>query len=121
MIQPDYIEIEGPFPMPPRKNFPRGYMAGPSDPTASLATDPLSQALSDSMIKVLQGGPAGSPERKDRAEFFSDVLSLTGQKFVASPKGKEALDNLQGTFLKVSIPLVLIGIAVGYMIGSRKG
>ena len=120
MIQPDYIEIEGAIVMPPRTNFPRGYMAGPTDPLSSAATDPLAQAISDSINKMLQGGPAGSPERKDRTEFFSDILSLTGQKFVASPKGKEALDNVQSSFLKASIPLLVIGLAVGYFIGSRK-
>lgn len=125
MIQPDYVEILGPAQAPPRTNFPRGYMAGnlagPGDP---LGGDPIATALAEAINKTIQGGPAGSKERADRTEFFSDVLSKTGQKFVASPKGQETIETVKGSVQKsvmtISIPLFVVGLAVGYYFGSRK-
>lgn len=127
MIQPDYVEIVGPIQAPPRTNFPRGYMAGylagPGD-NLPLGGDPIANALAEAINKTIQGGPAGSKERADRTEFFSDVLSKTGQKFVASPKGQETIETVKGSVQKsvmtISIPLFVVGLAVGYYFGSRK-
>lgn len=125
MIQPDYIEILGPTEAPPRTNFPRGYMAGNlAGPGDLLGGDQIANAIADAFDKAIQGGPAGSKERTDRTEFFSDVLSKTGQKFVTSPKGVATMNDLKGTvrssIMTISIPLFIAGLAVGYLLGSRK-
>lgn len=122
MIQPDYVEILGPVEGPPPRNFPRGYMAG-----RYLAgpTDPLADTIADSLNKLITGGSdPNAPGRKERVEFYSDVLNLTGQKFVASDKGKQTMSDLSGSIQKsiltASIPLLVIGVAIGFYFGSRK-
>ena len=122
MIQPDYIPIESTNPPPPRTNFPRGYMAGslagnPADPLV----EPIAKALND---MIMGGSDPNAPGRQDRVAFYSDVLSQTGQKFVASDKGKETVANLSGSvqksILTASLPLLVIGVAIGFYFGKRK-
>ena len=90
------------------------HLAGPADPLA----DQISAAINN----ALQGGPAGSPQRKDQTEFYSDVWSLTGQKFAASEKGKKAIDDaVRGAAYGVVVPLALVAFVGGYLLGKRKG
>lgn len=84
--------------------------------------DPIAEKIANKFNEALQGGPAGSPQRKDQTEFFSDVLSLTGQKFVASEKGKKAVDEaVRGAAYGVVVPLALVAFVGGYLLGKRKG
>ena len=84
---------------------------------ALAGTDPVSDALASAINEALQGGPKGSKERADRTEFFSDVLSMSGQKFVASPKGKDAISR---AVFGIVLPLALVGFVAGYYFGKRK-
>ena len=123
LIQPDYIEIESLPPRFPARNFPRGYLAGPGD--SLKTTDPLADTVAQALNQLITGGTdPNAPGRQDRVAFYSDVLNLTGQKFVASAKGKETIDNLTGSvqksLLTASLPLLVIGVAVGFYLGSRK-
>ena len=88
------------------------HLAGPD-----ALLDPLADKISDTITLALQGGPEGSPQRKNQTEFFSDVLSLTGQKFVASEKGKKAIND---AVYGMIVPLSLVAFAAGWFIGSRK-
>ena len=97
------------------------HLAGPEGPPAAL-TDPLAQMISDKINNALQGGPKGSEQNKAQVEFFSDVLSLTGQKFVASDKGKKAIDDATTKAVYgILVPLSLAAFVAGYLLGSRKG
>ena len=82
------------------------------------ATDPFADQIATAINNALQGGPQGSPENKQRVEFFSDVLNLTGQKFVASDKGKATINN---AIYGIVVPLTLVGFVAGYLLGKRKG
>ena len=84
---------------------------------ALAGTDPLADALSSSINDMLQGGAPGSKERTDRTEFFSDVVSLSGQKFVASPKGKAAIRDALFGFV---VPAALVAFAAGYLVAKRR-
>lgn len=97
------------------------HFAGPNDPPASLA-DPLTQMIADKFNTALQGGPKGSEQNKAQVEFFSDVLSATGQKFVASEKGKKALEDATSKAVYgMLVPLSLAAFVAGYLLGKRKG
>lgn len=90
------------------------HLAGPSDPLANQIADALNNAF--------QGGPQGSAQNKERVEFFSDVLSKTGEKFVESPKGKAALsDTAKQVGYGVVVPLSLVAFVAGYLLGKKKG
>lgn len=95
------------------------YPTGRDNRRIALAgpTDPLSDQISTAITSALQGGPEGSPEYKQRAAFFSDVLNLTGQKFVESDKGKKAINN---ALYGIVVPLTLVGFVAGYLLGKRK-
>lgn len=84
--------------------------------------DPVADKIATKFNEALQGGPEGSPQRKTQTEFFSDVLSLTGQKFVASEKGKKAIDEaINKSVYGIALPLALVGFVAGYLLGKRKG
>lgn len=84
--------------------------------------DPIADKIATQFNQILQGGPEGSPQRKNQTEFFSDVLSLTGQKFVASEKGKKAVDDaVRGAAYGVVVPLALVAFVAGYLLGKKKG
>ena len=84
---------------------------------ALAGTDPIAEQIANAFNNALQGGPQGSPENKAQVEFFSDVLNLTGQKFVASDKGKAAINN---ALYGIVVPLTLVGFVAGYLLGKRK-
>jgi hypothetical protein len=95
------------------------YPTGKDNRRIALAgTDPLADQISSAINNALQGGPEGSPENKQRVAFFSDVLSLTGQKFVESDKGKKAINN---ALYGVVVPVTLVAFVAGYFLGKRKG
>ena len=50
-------------------------------------------------------------------EFFSSVLSRTGEKFVASPTGKETVNKALFT---IAVPAFLFGVLAGYLYLRRK-
>ena len=85
---------------------------------ALAGVDPIADQIANTINNALQGGPAGSPENKAQVEFFSDVLNLTGQKFVASDKGKAAINN---ALYGVVVPVTLVAFVAGYLLGKRKG
>lgn len=95
------------------------YPTSPNNRRISLAgpTDPIADQISTAINNALQGGEQGTPENKQRVEFFSDVLSLTGQKFVESDKGKKAINN---AVYGMIVPLSLVAFAAGWFVGRRK-
>lgn len=95
------------------------YPTGKDNRRIALAgTDPIADQIANVINNSLQGGPAGSPENKQQVEFFSDVLNLTGQKFVESDKGKKAINN---ALYGVVVPVTLVAFVAGYLLGKRKG
>jgi hypothetical protein len=95
------------------------YPHSPNNRRISLAgpTDPISDQIATTINNALQGGEPGSPQNKQQVEFFSDVLSLTGQKFVESDKGKKAINN---AIYGMIVPLSLVAFAAGWFVGRRK-
>ena len=80
--------------------------------------DPLSDQIATTLNNMLQGGEPGSTEYNQRTEFFSDVLSKTGQKFVDSDKGKQAINR---AVYGVMVPLSLVAFVAGYLMGKKRG
>ena len=94
------------------------YPHSPNNRRISLAgADPIADQIAATINNALQGGAPGSPENKQQVEFFSDVLSLTGQKFVESEKGKKAINN---AIYGMIVPLSLVAFAAGWFVGRRK-
>lgn len=80
--------------------------------------DPLADQIATTLNNALQGGEPGSNEYNQRTEFFSDVLSKTGQKFVDSDKGKQAINR---AVYGVMVPLSLVAFVAGYLMGKKRG
>ena len=84
------------------------HMGGPLD-------DVVSKTVSTAMEAVL--GKPGSEGEKARVEFLSSVLSRTGEKFVASPTGKDAVNK---TLFVAAVPAFLLGVLAGYLYFHRR-
>lgn len=88
-------------------------MAGPLE-------DKLVESSSSALSKVLEAsvlGKPGSAGEKGRIEFFSSVLSRTGEKFIESPTGKSTLNK---ALFGAAVPAFLLGVLAGYLWYRRK-
>jgi hypothetical protein len=90
----------------------------------SLSGSPAEDALANSIATIFANalntsviGKKGTAERTDRTDFYSDVLSLTGQKFIASPAGKDTVQKV--TLLGLGGGAV-VGLLLGYVL-FKKG
>ena len=85
--------------------------------------DPVVNQIADALNNALQGGPQGSPASQERVEFYSDVMSKTGEKFFASEKGRKILtDTANAAFFSISLPMALAAFGAGYLLAKyRKG
>lgn len=75
----------------------------------------LEDAIANQMSNALFGQDQkvidpNLPEAKARAEFYANVLSLTGEKFVESPQGKKAITN-------AAVYPFVMGLAAGALLG----
>ena len=82
---------------------------------SGLVEDAVGKAVTSAMDVVL--GKPGTEGEKSRVEFFSSVLSRTGEKFVASPTGKETVNKALFT---IAVPAFLFGVLAGYLYLRRK-
>ena len=82
--------------------------------------DKLIESSSSALSKALEAsflGKPGSKDEKARVEFFSSVLSRTGEKFVASPTGTKTVNKALFGF---AVPVFLLGVLAGYLWYRRK-
>ena len=84
--------------------------------------DKLVESSSSALAKVLEASLLGKPGSKDeagRVEFFSSVLSRTGEKFIASPTGKATVNK---ALFAAAVPAFLLGLFAGYLLyhGRKK-
>ena len=77
---------------------------------SGLVEDATAKVVSVAMEQVL--GKPGSAGEKERVEFFSSVLSRTGEKFLASPQGQGAVNK---TLYAAAVPAFLLGALAGYL------
>lgn len=88
-----------------------GYMGG-------IADSQVGTLLADAMNSALQGsGDPNSQAYKDRAQFYSDVLAQSGDKFLALPNGQAMVSKLE---VGVALPALLFGLAAGWWLASRR-
>lgn len=90
-----------------------GRLAGPAE-------DALANTLANTFAKALTAsvtGKPGSPEEKQRIDFYSGVLARTGEKFVESPGGQKAVNK---ALYFVAIPSVVLGLVAGYYLFRKR-
>jgi hypothetical protein len=87
------------------RHVPPPSMAGTLEDTVAVA-----------LKNAIMGGTPGSAAAKDRALFYSDVLSRTATKFVVTPEGKQTIQSLSWS---VALPAFAIGLGVGYLLWKR--
>ena len=87
-----------------------------SGPVETQAAEALSNVLSKALAASVYGKP-GSPEQKDRAEFYSLVLSRTGEKFVVSEQGQKVVNKF--VWFGV-VPAFVLGLAAGYLLFKKS-
>ena len=88
-------------------------MAGPAE-------DALANNLANVFAKALTAsvtGKPGSPEEKQRIDFYSRVLSQTGEKFVDSPSGQKVVNK---TLYFVAVPALVLGLVAGYYLFRKR-
>lgn len=83
--------------------------------TAGVVEDVVSKAVSTTMDVAL--GKPGTEGEKARVEFFSSVLSRTGEKFLASPQGQGTVNK---ALYAAAVPAFLLGVLAGYLWWRRK-
>lgn len=84
--------------------------------------DKLVESSSTALAKVLENtllGAPGSKSESGRIEFFSSVLSRTGEKFLVSPTGKATVNK---ALFAAAVPAFLLGLFAGYLLyhGRKK-
>ena len=93
---------------------------------AMMHGNAIENAIAEQVNRAIFGSETdvidpNSPEAKSRADFYSNVVAQSGEKFVASPEGKAAIDGaLKKVTVSVALPALLIGLAVGWYLGSRR-
>ena len=85
--------------------------------TSSGMNGTIEDAVASAMKNAIMGGAPGSAQAKDRAVFYSDVLSKTADKFIATPGGKKALASVSWS---VALPSFAVGLLVGYLLWKGK-
>ena len=75
--------------------------------------DDVGSALSS----ILTGGSPGSPEYQNRVQMLGDAGGVALQKFAQTPEGQSAINKVS---FEVGVPLLVLGLAVGYYFGKRK-
>ncbi len=88
-------------------------MAGPAE-------DALANTLANTFAKAITAsvtGKPGSVEEKQRINFYSRVLSQTGEKFVDSPSGQKVINK---TLYFVAVPSLVLGLVAGYYLFSKR-
>lgn len=75
--------------------------------------------IEDTVAKAVEAAITGKPGtegEKARVEFFSSVLSRTGEKFLASPTGK---DTVNRALVTVAVPAFLLGMFAFWLYSRR--
>ena len=86
--------------------------------------DAIADKINDAVFGSGKGGVIdnNSPAVKSKAEFYSNVLSSTGRKFVTSKEGGEVVTKALGRITIYGIlPGVLIGLGIGYFLWRKRG
>ena len=95
----------------------RHYLAGPPvDPAADAGGAALGQLFQ----QVLQGGGGDpdSPQAKNAAKFYGNVLGIGFRQLADSDEGQGALNR---AFLTVALPLSIVAFVAGYYFAKRRG
>jgi hypothetical protein len=90
-----------------------GQLAGPAE-------DALANTLANTFAKAITAsvtGKPGSVEEKQRIDFYSRVLSQTGEKFVDSPSGQKVVNK---TLYFVAVPALVLGLVAGYYLFRKR-
>lgn len=82
----------------------------------------LEDIVSDQLTKVFLGdSDPNSADSQQRAEFYSNVMAKTAEKYMATEQGQAVLDQaLTRTTWYAFMPGVLLGLAAGWLIFTRR-
>lgn len=90
-----------------------GQLSGPAE-------DALANTLANTFAKAVTAsvtGKPGSPEEAQRVNFYSQVLSKTGEKFIESPSGEKLVNK---TLFFVAVPSLVLGLVAGYYLFRKR-
>lgn len=87
---------------------------------AGAAEDALANTLANTFAKAITAsvtGKPGTPEEKQRVDFYAQVLSQTGVKFIDSPTGEKLINK---TLFFVAVPSLVLGLVAGYYLFRKR-
>ncbi len=92
-------------------------MFNPTIYTGTRHTAGLLDDVQSYVQKAITGGKAGDTDYDNRVALLGDAGGRAIQKFVQTPEGQSTVNKLA---FEVGVPMLVLGLAIGWMIGRKK-